>query len=337
MKNQPLLSIVIVTWNSAAHLPRCLTCLRAQTIQNFEIIIVDNGSTDGFNNNIHEHYPDLEIRTVALEKNHGFAAANNIGVRLARGKWLVLLNADAFPEPDWLEKLFRAAEQHPDYNFFASRQIQFHNPKLLDGAGDEYHTSGLAWRRYYNHTSADHGLNMQEIFGACAAAAMYRREDFLDVGGFDEDYFSYFEDVDLSFRLRLRGGRCLYVPDAVVRHVGSASTGKLSDFVVYYGHRNLVWTFIKNMPGILFWLYLPLHLAMNAFFLISFLLRGKGDAIFRSKRDAFLNIHRALKKRRIIQSTRTVASRQIHRFMRKGILDPYWASRQRKKGERFTQ
>lgn len=335
--NQPLFSIVIGTWNSAAHLPRCLECLRAQTIQDFEIIIVDNGSTDGTLELLQTGQSSLPLRVERLPSNLGFATANNIGARLARGKWLVLLNADAFPEPDWLEKLLRAAEQHPNYNFFASRQIQYHNPKLLDGAGDEYHTSGLAWRRYYNHSSTDHGLTQQEIFGACAAAAMYRREDFLNAGGFDEDFFSYFEDVDLSFRLRLRGGRCLYVPEAVVHHVGSASTGKLSDFVIYYGHRNLVWTFIKNMPGILFWLYLPLHLAMNAFFLISFSFRGKAHAIFRAKRDALLNIRQAFMKRRLVQSTRTLTSQTIHRFMRKGILDPYHASRQRKKGERSTR
>lgn len=333
----PFFSLIIVTWNSAAHLPRCLDCLRVQTVRDFEIVIVDNGSTDGTLDRLHTEQWDFPLRVERLSSNLGFAAANNIGARLARGRWLVLLNADAFPEPDWLEKLLQAAEQHPDYNFFASRQIQYHNPKLLDGAGDEYHTSGLAWRRYYNHPSADHGLNQQEIFGACAAAAMYRRDDFLDVGGFDEDYFSYFEDVDLSFRLRLQGGRCLYLPDAIVHHVGSASTGKLSDFVVYYGHRNLVWTYFKNMPGMLFWLYLPLHLAMNAFFLVSFSFRGKARAIFRAKRDALLNIHLALMKRRLVQSKRTVSSQAIHCFMRKGILDPYWASRQRKKGERSTR
>lgn len=337
MKTPPLFSIVIVTWNSAKHLPRCLNSLRAQTIQDFEIILVDNGSTDGSADGVQGKYSDLRIKVNTLEKNLGFAAANNIGARLARGKWLVLLNADAFPEPDWLQKLLHAAEQHPDYNFFASRQIQYLNPKLLDGAGDEYHTSGLAWRRYYNHSSTDHGLTQQEIFGACAAAAMYRREDFLNTGELDEDFFSYFEDVDLSFRLRLRGGRCLYVPEAVVHHVGSASTGKLSDFVIYYGHRNLVWTFVKNMPGILFWLYLPFHLAMNAFFLIYFSFRGKAHAIFRAKRDALLNIRQAFMKRRLVQSTRTVTSQTIHRFMCKGILDPYHALRQRKKGKHSTQ
>lgn len=307
-----------------------------QTWRDFEVILVDNGSKVGSLDALEHEWTEFPLRIHELGRNLGFAAANNIGARLARGEWIVLLNADAYPEPDWLENLLRAAEQNPAYNFFSSRQIQYHNPRLLDGAGDEYHISGLAWRRFYNHTSIDHGLEREEIFGACAAAAMYRREDFLEVGGFDEDYFSYFEDVDLSFRLRLRGGRCLYVPDAVVHHVGSASTGKLSDFVVYYGHRNLVWTFMKDMPDALFWLFLPLHFAMNIFFLFSFIFRGRARAIFRAKRDAFLNIFSALKKRKMIQKARTVSSREIYRFMRKGILDPYWTSRQRKQTGRHV-
>lgn len=329
----PPISVILVFWNNESHLTVCLQALATQKYRDFEIVIIDNGSTKGLNVRLSKNCVAIE----KLDRNLGFAAANNIGARLARGEWIVLLNADAYPEPTWLENLLRAAEQNPAYNFFSSRQIQYHNPQLLDGAGDEYHVSGLAWRRYYNYASTDHGLEREEIFSACAAAAMYRRKDFLEAGGFDEDFFSYFEDVDLSFRLRLRGGRCLYVPDAVVHHVGSASTGKLSDFVVYYGHRNLVWTFIKNMPGILFWLYLPLHLAMNGFFLISFIFRGKARAILRAKRDAFLNIRKAFRKRREAQGARTIPIREIHRFMRKGLLDPYWASRQRKQGRQLAR
>src|SRR6185436_1800580 len=148
-------------------------------------------------------------------------------------------------------------QENPKFTFFSSRQIQYNRPELLDGAGDEYHVSGLAWRRYYNHIEKEYGIKPEEVFGACAAASLYLREDFLKVGGFDEGYFSYFEDVDLSFRLRLVGRRCLYVPAAVVCHVGSASSGKVSDFVIYHGHRNLVWGYFKNMPALLFWAYLP--------------------------------------------------------------------------------
>ena len=321
--NQPFFSIVIVTWNSAAHLPRCLECLRAQAVQDFEIIIVDNGSTDGTLELLQTGQSGFPLRVERLPSNLGFAAANNIGARLARGKWLVLLNADAFPEPDWLEKLLRAAEQHHDYNFFASRQIQYHSPKLLDGAGDEYHTSGLAWRRYYNHSSTDHGLTQQEVFGACAAAAMYRREDFLNAGGFDEDFFSYFEDVDLNFRLRLRGGRCLYVPEAVVHHVGSASTGKRSDFSVYYGYRNMIWTFFKNMPSPLIWFFLPVHIATLLFFVAYLSMRGQGRVILRAIRDAVRGLPGILKKRKIIQKNRKIKPSELLKVMSTGLFEPY--------------
>lgn len=328
-------SLIIVVWNSKSHIPKIFSALECQTIQDFEIILVDNGSTDSSLDRIEASWTNYYLSIKHLSSNLGFAIANNIGAQLARGEWIVLLNADAYPEPDWLENLLKAAEQNPQYNFFSSRQIQYNDPHLLDGAGDEYHVSGLAWRRFYNHVETKYGLEQDEVFSACAAAAMYRREDFLRVGGFDEDYFSYFEDVDLSFRLRLAGGRCLYVPSAVVHHVGSASTGKLSDFVIYHGHRNLVWTYFKNMPGVLFWLYLPLHLFMNLFFLVSFIFKGKGPAILKAKWDAFRRLPLILKKRRQIQASRKIPYQAILAFMRKGILDPYWAARQRREEGKY--
>ena len=332
MPTIPEVTIILVTWNAGDHLVRCFSALSKQNWTQFEIIVVDNGSTDGSLTYLSSwNFVPLTIRQ--LKTNQGFAVANNIGVHLARGEWIVLLNADAYPEPDWLENLMKAARHNPQFNFFTSRQIQYHSPNRLDGAGDEYHVSGLAWRRFYNHAENEYGLEQDEVFGACAAAAMYRREDFLKVGGFDEDYFSYFEDVDLSFRLRLAGGRCLYVSDAVVHHVGSASTGKLSDFVIYHGHRNLVWSYFKDMPGFLFWLYLPLHLLMNLFFIISFMLKGKGMIILKAKIDAIRGLTSVLKKRKEIQKTRLVSLKEISRFMRKGILDPYWAARQRRQEE----
>ncbi len=324
-------SIIILSWNSGRYLPICLRALSNQSFKDFNVILVDNNSTDDSVDGLKDKWTDISIVVKKLETNLGFAVANNLGAHLASGKWIILLNADAYPEPDWLEQLITAAEENPEFNFFSSRQIQYNAQHLLDGAGDEYHISGLAWRRYYNHVQNEYGLQQEEVFGACAAAAMYRREDFLSAGGFDEDYFSYFEDVDLSFRLRLAGGRCLYVPEAVVHHVGSASTGKLSDFVVYYGHRNLVWAFFKDMPGLLFWLYLPLHLAMNLFFLVSFIFKGKGRAIFKAKIDAIKGIPSVMKKRKDVQTLRKVSVKEVSHFMSKGLLDPYWASRQRRR------
>lgn len=314
---------MIVAWNSVKHLPRCLNSLRAQIIQDFEIILVDNGSTDGSADGVQGKYSDLRIKVVALDKNLGFAAANNIGARLARGKWLALLNADAYPEPDWLENLIAAAEDNPQFNFFSSRQIQANAPNLLDGAGDVYHASGLAWRQHYNRPASTYGLHSEEVFGACAAAALYRKDDFLAVGGFDETFFSYFEDVDISFRLRLMNGCCLYVPQAVVYHVGSASTGKRSDFSVYYGYRNMIWTFFKNMPSPLIWFFLPVHIATLSFFVVHLSMRGQGKVILRAIRDAVRGLPNVIEKRKSIQKNRKIKSSDLLRVMSTGLLDPY--------------
>ena len=321
MRSLPLVSVIIVTWNSKIYLQACLDNLLAQTFRDFEVILVDNGSEDDALDGLHNKYPVFDLHIHRLSSNLGFAAANNIGARLARGKWLALLNADAFPEPNWLERLLEAAEIKPNA-FFASRQIQANNPGRLDGDGDVYHVSGLAWRK--NYDIPVNGLNEpQEVFSACGAAAFYPRQAFLDAGGFDEDYFSYHEDVDLGFRLRMRGLKCMLVPSAVVHHVGSASTGRKSDFSVYYGHRNLVWTFFKNMPAILFWLYLPLHIAVNLFSLLYFTLRGQGGVIWRAKINALRGLPGILKKRRVIQRDRRVSTAELHRVMSRNWLTPF--------------
>jgi GT2 family glycosyltransferase len=321
MSTPPLVSVVIVTWNSQKHLPTCLESLSAQANKDFEIVMVDNGSTDDGYLDLEEKYPGLESTIKKLNKNLGFTVANNIGARLARGKYLALLNADAFPESDWLQRLLEAAEKYPNV-FFSSRQIQVDRPDLLDGEGDIYHISGLAWRKNYNLPV--YSLNgSQNVFSACGAAAFYPRQAFLDAGGFDEDYFSYHEDVDLGFRLRLRGLNCMLIPQAIVHHVGSASTGKRSDFSVYYGHRNLVWTYFKDMPSILFWIYLPLHIVVNFFYLIYFALKGQGSAIWRAKVDALRGLPGMLRKRRAVQRDRRVSTTEIYRMMSRNWLTPF--------------
>ncbi|MBT6049546.1 MAG: glycosyltransferase family 2 protein [Candidatus Scalindua sp.] len=326
-----IVSILIVTWNSAEHLPRSLDSLKNQSYKDLEVILVDNGSADGCIDGIKEKYPELDILLKKLDKNAGFAVANNIGARMARGKWLALLNADAFPESDWLENLLEAAKQYPNA-FFASQQIQANTPDLLDGEGDIYHISGLAWRRNYGYplrTKAE----TEEIFSPCAAAALYPRRAFLDVGGFDEDYFAYHEDVDLSFRLRLHGLDAYYVPRATVHHIGSASTGKLSDFSVYHGHRNLVWTYFKNMPSPLFWLYLPLHLLINLYFLLSFSVKGRGKVIWQAKIDAIKMLREMWRKRKKIQTNRIASIGDINQALERNFFRPLKVSFQRRRAK----
>jgi GT2 family glycosyltransferase len=318
----PLGSIILAVWNSAEYLPRCLEHLAAQTFKDFEVVLVDNGSTDGSLDGVEDSWPSLSLRIEHLGENKGFAAANNLGARLARGQWLALLNTDAFPEPDWLEKLLEAALDNPDFSFFASRQLQANAPHRLDGAGDVFHVSGLTWRRFSGWPSAQFGLAPEEVFSSCGAAALYLRQMFLDVGGFDEDFFSYQEDVDLGFRLRLQGFRCLYVPEAVVHHIGTASTGKKSAFAIYHGHRNLVWTYVKNMPPVLFWLYLPLHLLMNLVFLLHFSIKGQDQAIWRAKRDGLRGLGLMFHKRKEIQRQCRVPVMSLYRLMERNWFAP---------------
>jgi GT2 family glycosyltransferase len=153
------------------------------------------------------------------------------------------------------------------------------------------------------------------VFSACAAAALYRRDAFEAVGGFDEDFFCYLEDVDLGFRLRLAGHRCTYVPDAVVHHVGSATTVKDSDFAVYHGHRNLVWAYVKNMPGRLFWLFLPQHIAANLYIVVRYAIEGRWRVVMKAKWDAIQGIPRMWKKRRAIQAQRIASIAKIRAAM----------------------
>ncbi len=291
--------VAIVNWNSGSLLARCLDCLNKQTRPPETILVVDNSSTDDSLSGAEERYPG--IRIMRLDTNAGFAAANNRAVaHLQDCEWIALLNPDAFPEPAWLEKLLDAAAKHPNYSSFGCRMLIDADPGLLDGCGDAYHTSGLVWRVGHGQPAQGRALVPREIFSACAAAALYRRSAFLEVGGFDEDYFCYVEDVDLGFRMRLAGHRCLYVPDAIVRHVGSATTGRRSDFSVYHGHRNLVWTYFKDMPPLLFWLYLPQHLLINVGTMILHTLRGQGGIMLRAKRDALLGIPKMWQKRKAL-------------------------------------
>jgi GT2 family glycosyltransferase len=321
--DQPLVSVVIVTWNSGRFLPRCLASLVAQNHQDFEVLLIDNGSTDGCLEGVEEGWPSLKIKVELSGENKGFSAANNLGARLARGKWLALLNSDAFPEPAWLEELLQAAKDNPEFSIFASRQLQANAPYLLDGAGDSLHVSGLAWRRFAGFPADRYGLEKEEVFSPCAAAALYLREVFLMVGGFDESFFSYHEDIDLGFRARLLGFRCLYVPGAVVHHVGSASLGAMSDFALYHWQRNFIWSFIQNMPSAFLWVALPAHLLANIFYQVNYSLRGRGGVLVKAKTDALHGFFSAMRKRKGIQKNRKINNKVLSGIMEWGFLQPY--------------
>ena len=307
-------TVIIVNWNGGTFLDECLTRLTQQSLQPARILVMDNGSTD---DSAHRAalVPGVTVRM--LGANLGFAAANNRALRECDTELVALLNPDAFPDINWLLQLVNGANAYPNFAAFGSQQLIYGSAHMLDGIGDIYHISGLVWRNGYKRSQRSADDIAGEIFSPCACAALYRRDALMKAGGFDEDYFCYVEDIDVGFRLQLGGYKSLYLPRAIVHHVGSASSGgQQSDFSVYHGHRNLVWTFVKNMPDILFWLLLPLHILLNLGAIVWFIARGQGRVILRSKWDAVKGLPKIWARRKQVQAGRVASTRTIW-----GILD----------------
>jgi N-acetylglucosaminyl-diphospho-decaprenol L-rhamnosyltransferase len=304
----PAITVVVVNYNGADYLRGCLASLARQTFTDFETIVIDNASSDDSLSRIVEQPPRTTI--LRQDTNLGFAGGNNVGARAGRGRWLALLNPDAEASPDWLAAMMRAVERRPTHRMIACLQISLHEPDKLDGAGDCYLAYGYAWRGGFGHPLAN-APEAGECFAPCGAAALYPRELFLESGGFDERYFCYHEDVDIAFRLRLRGERCQYVPDAVVRHAGSGITGRSSAFAVFHGVRNGVWTYIKNMPGGLLLLTSPVWLAGSLMLLARGALRGVFVPTWKGFWAAFMHLGPMLKTRRELKAQRRISPGQL--------------------------
>lgn len=303
---EALVTVVVVNYNGGNLVLECLAALRRQTCRDFTTVVVDNASTDNSRAAIVALFP--EVRLLAAEENLGFAKGVNFALAQAvHSTWLALLNPDASPEPGWLEALLAAAAAHPQTAAFGSQLLMCDAPTRLDGIGDVYHVSGLVWRAGFGRLKKRSDDRPREIFSPCAAAALYRTSIVRSLGGMDESLFCYLEDVDLGFRLRLAGHGCRYVPTAVVCHKGSAVAGFHSDFQTYHSHRNVVRVFVKNMPGALFWLFLPLHLVMNLVTLAGLALQGRGRAAWRAKTDALSTLSQAWQARAAVQATRQIS------------------------------
>lgn len=316
-------ALIIVNYNSGPLLDRCLAAVDAQTRAPERILVVDNASRDGSTACIGHRWMGVEL--LSFDENLGFAAANNRGLeRCQESDWIALLNPDAFPEPGWLEALLRAAVDYPRAGSLASCLVQAEDTKLLDGTGDAYHVSGLVWRVGHGLPRDQVSMQRHQVFAACAAAALYKRSSLEAVGGFDESYFCYNEDIDLGFRLRLAGLACWHVPDAVVRHLGSAITGKHSDFSLYHGHRNLVWTYLKDMPATLLRRYWWQHLLLNLTSVVVLSIQYRTMAVLRAKVAALWQISQVLKQRAQVQAMRDCQDADLIAFMSTQWWRPYW-------------
>ena len=312
-------AVLIVNWNGRRFLSECLGGLRQQNYREFSIILVDNGSNDGSINFVRQNYP--EVKTIALPRNLGFAAANNIALKIVESKYVALLNSDAVSHPVWLKSLVDVLESHPEAGSAASKILYYNNPGIIDRAGDAYTRAGAGFLR--GRAESARGFNKQEwIFGACAGAALYRTSMLKDIGLFDEDFFLLYEDVDLSFRAQLKGYRCLFVPEAVVYHKASSSIVYDSPISVYYSHRNLEWVYIKNMPSILILKTIWLHIIYDIAAFFFFAANGRMKEFLKAKWDALKGLKRALKKRRQIQRDRRVDDDYIWGLLEKELFFP---------------
>ena len=315
---QPDVSIVIVTWNGRHHLDTCLSSVAAQDSVAAETIVVDNGSTDGTTDYIRSRFPWVKL--VTLVENRGFAGGNNAGVREARGRFVAFLNNDTSADPGWLRALHAGVDEAGGFALVTSRIVYMHAPDTIDSAGDGVLRWGGAFKRHHG-APVSAAPASEEVFGVCGAACMMPRSLFEELGGFDEDFFASHEDVDLSYRARLRGYRCRYVADAVVRHVGSATLGTVSPFSVFHGQRNLEWMYFKNTPGSLLWRTLPGHIVYDAAAGVHFALIGLLRPYLRAKAAALVGLPRILRKRAGVQRGRRVAASAIA-----ALLDTQWLS-----------
>ena len=238
-------TIIIPNYNGLSFMEPCFESLKEQTIRDFKVLVVDNGSTDGSVEWLKEH----RVPSIFLKGNTGFSGAVNTGIRAADTPYVLLLNNDTRVEPGFVAAMERAMDQSPKIFSVSSRMIQMYHPELLDDAGDMYSILGWAYQR-----GVGRSVNLYQkscrVFSACAGAAIYRRAVFHEIGLFDEQHFAYLEDIDVGWRAKLYGYDNVYCPDAVVYHVGSGTSGsRYNSFKVRLAARNCIYLNYKNMPG----------------------------------------------------------------------------------------
>lgn len=215
---------MVPNWNGAQWLVGCLDSVHRQTRRPEQTLVVDNGSSDGSLELIGGRYPDVEV--LALQCNRGFAHAANLGIAHCDADAVALVNTDVQLADDWLARTAAALEADPGLGSIATKMVDMRDPRLLYSAGDVLRRDGVCEQR--GRFSVDDGRYdcAGDVFAACAGAGLYRRSAVLAVGGFDERFFAYLEDVDLGLRLQLAGWRCAYEP-AVARHAGGGSSWQL--------------------------------------------------------------------------------------------------------------
>ncbi len=304
----PKVSIIIVNYNGERVLGDCLRAVEGQSFRDFEIVLVDNASTDG------SLLVAGHLNPFLLPENRGFTGGNIEGLRHCSGDYIVLLNNDTEPERGWLKALVDAAEAHLEAGVFASKLIK-HGTNLVDSAGDLFSKALKGFKR--GEGEIDDGFNNEAyVFGACAGAALYRRSMLDEIGFLDEDFFLIHEDTDLNWRAQLSGWKVLYVPSAVVYHKVRSTIGQMSDVAVYYTVRNSEFVRIKNMPCRVLLRCLPSFLAGMLTEFVLFGIRHRRPVLYmKAKRDVLRLLPIMLRKRKEILKKRKVSDEYVISLM----------------------
>jgi GT2 family glycosyltransferase len=309
----PRTTVVIPNLNGRHFLGPCLDALAAQTDSDLEPIVVDNGSDDGSVAFARERFP--YTRVVELGRNHGFAGAVNAGITAARGELVAFLNNDAEPEPTWLDELRQCLERHPDAAAATAKLVNSHATQLLDGAGDGLTASFLPFVRGHGNQDADRYNEEIQVFGASGTASLWRTDVLQMLGGFDERFFAYYEDVDLSFRARLLGYEIWYAPRAVAAHRRGGTAGNDLRFTLYHPAKNRWFFLLKNAPAGLLVRH-PLGLVAGEGFWWMRALRSRSPiTLLRAYAEVARHLRGLLKERRRLQRSRVVTAGELDRLL----------------------
>ncbi len=296
---EDLISVVIVNYNGARWLERCLPSLIVQTYPSVEIILVDNASTDSSCAFVSTHFPNIIL--IKSETNVGFAAGNNLGIRAANGDAIATLNPDTYVAADYLEKLSARLYASPRVGACAPLMLEMEHPDIVDAAGLRVDRFGFAWNIGAGKR-ADLFQTSREVYGTCAGAALYRRAMLEEIGLFDDDYFGFYEDADVAWRAQRAGWKTIFVPEAKVYHQHGASFGKIAPRKTYLLARNRWWTILKNYPTPSLLIHLPLIAMLDSVSLIQAAQRGHFREAWRGRWDAWRGRKLILAKRQALQS-----------------------------------
>lgn len=268
-----MIDIVIPNYNGNKYLKECIESLYTQTYTSFRIILIDNASTDS-DYLWAKNYPSIILEK--LDKNYGFDKAVNKGIKLSDSKYVVLLNNDTVAKKSWLEELIKSIERDDKIFSVCSKMIRYDDKNIIDDAGDEYNILGWAYKRGDGSTINSYN-ETEEVFSSCAGAAIYNRKILDEIGYFDNHFFAYMEDVDISYRAKIHGYKNIYCPNAEIYHIGSATSGsKYNAFKVKLAARNNVYVPYKNMPMVQLIINMPFLTIGYVIKYIFFIKKGYG-------------------------------------------------------------